>query len=171
MKQVAAIVIAIFFSIALAGCGGGGETASTEASSTIVTGEAASATAAPVAPEPDKIVPWTFEKKPTTPAFFIEALNKDQPIFVLFYGADEVSQDLLIEAKKLVDDEYYGGGATFLLMKVDDNDDIKKLERDFNLGYVPYMAVVNRAEQIIFEKNGYIDSKVLEQALYDAMNK
>ena len=175
MKKVAAILVVISFATILAGCGGGdATTASSESSPTASTpapappAAAASATASSTAEKP---LPRAIEKKTSTPAFFLDALSKDQPVVVLFYGEDEISQDVLGEVKKLVDDKYYGGGAIYLLMKLDDNDDIKKLERDFNIGYVPYVAVINRGEEIIFEKNGYVDSQVLEQAVYNAMNK
>jgi len=171
LKKIAAILVVISLAVILAGCGGGDTTtASSESSATAPTTVTPGAPA-PAAGTPERIVPRAIEKKTTTPAFFLDALSKDQPVLVLFYGEDEISQDVLAEVKVLVDDKYYGGGAIYLLMKLDDNNDIKKLEQDFDIGYVPYLAVINRGEEIIFEKNGYIDSEVLKQAVYDAMNK
>lgn len=176
MKKVAAIIVVISVALILAGCGGGDPGASAESSATPSASTAGAAPPAVSAPAtastaPEKAVPRAIEKKTTTPAFFLDALSKDQPVLVLFYGEDAISQDVLGEVKKLVEDKYYGGGAIYLLMKLDENDDIKKLERDFNIDYVPYVAVINRGEEIIFEKNGYVDSQVLEQAVYNAMNK
>ena len=170
MKKVAVIVVAMILAVVVAGCGGG-DPAATETSGTPVPGAVSATGTPPPAPEPDKVVPRAFEKTPTTPDFFVEALIKQMPIVVLFYGEDDISQDLLAETKKLNDDKYYGGGAVFLLMRIDENNQIKKLARDFSIGYIPYVAVLNRSGQIIFEKNGYVDDKVLEQAVYDAMNK
>lgn len=173
MKRIAATIAVIILVLVLAGCGGGDTSTSADTSGTPgATATAPGAPAAATAPAaPEKTIPRAFEKKTSTPAFFIDALNKDQPIVVLFYGADEISQEVLSKVKVVMDDKYYGGGAMFMLMKLDENNDVKKLERDFSIGYVPYLAVVNRTEQIIFEKNGYFDSKVLEQAVYNAMNK
>ncbi|MDP1809007.1 MAG: hypothetical protein Q8L35_05655 [Actinomycetota bacterium] len=175
MKKVAVIIVVISLAAILAGCGGGDATTASSESSPTVSTTPATPPGVPVpaaaSTTPEKTVPRAIEKKTTTPAFFLDVLSKDQPVLVLFYGEDEISQDVLGEVKKLVDDKYYGGGAIYLLMKLDDNEDIKKLERDFNIGYVPYVAIINRGEEIIFEKNGYIDSQVLEQAVYNAMNK
>lgn len=170
MKKVAVLIAVLSLALVLPACGGG-STASTEASGT------AGATATPgaavpvAAPAPRPGIPRPFEKGSKTPEFFVDALNKGMPVFVFFYGDDDVSKDVLGEAKKVVDDKYYSGGATFLLLKADENDQIKKLARDFEVTYIPYAAVVNRAEVVTFEKNGYVDSQVLQQALYDAMNK
>ena len=171
MKRVAVLVAVLFLAGLLAGCAGGGSTGTTTATPSGGTTATPAAAAGATGGEPETKLPRPFDKKPTTPEFFIEALNKNQPILVLFYGEDEISRDILGEIKKLYEDKYYGGGSVFMLMKLDDNPQTKKLAREFKIGYVPYTAILNRSSAIIYEKNGYIDRKLIEQALYDAMNK
>lgn len=170
LKKVAVLIAVLSLAVVLSSCGGG-STASTEASGTPGATTTPGAAVPVAAPAPRPGVPRPFEKTPKTPEFFVDALNKGLPVFVFFYGDDDVSQDVLAEAKKVYEDKYYSGGATFLLLKMDENDQVKKLAREFDVTYIPYVAVVNRAEVVTFEKNGYVDSQVLQQALYDAMNK
>lgn len=175
MKKVAVLIVLLVLAVALAGCGGG-SSAPTESSGTPSAGEAsgtpAAAGGAASAPAPEKKnLPRPFVTQPNTPEFFVEALKKNEPLFVLFYSDDEISEDVALEVNKVYEDKNYQGAAQFLLLKMDEGSEVTKLARDFSIGYVPYVAVLNRQETIVFERSGYVDSKVLEQALYDAINK
>ena len=178
MKKYAILSTALVLALALAGCGGGTEATSESTTTTApTTAEAsggASATVAAAGSDVSKAtgVPRPFEENKDTPVFFLDALNKNQPVLVLFYGEDDLSQEVLAEIKRVYDDPYYKGGTVFLLVNIDDaNDQTKKLAKEFSVGFIPYLAVVSRNKQITYEKNGYIDTKAVEQALYSAMNK
>ncbi len=178
MKKYAILSIILVLALALAGCGGESDVASestttTSTASTETSGEA-SATVAAAGSDVNKAaeVPRPFEENKDTPVFFQDALKKNQPVLILFYGEDDLSQEVLTEIKRVYDDPYYQGGTVFLFLNIDDaNDQTKKLAKEFSVGFIPYTAVVSRKKQITYEKNGYIDTKVVEQALYSAMNK
>ncbi len=178
MKKFAIVSTVLVLALALAGCGGGTEATSESTTTTSSTSTAASTgapTAVAVAASDVRTateVPRPFEENKDTPVFFLDALKKNQPVLVLFYGEDGLSQEVLVETKRVYDDPYYQGGTVFLFVNIDDaKDQTKKLAKEFSVEYIPYLVVVSRNKQITYEKNGYIDTKVVEQALYSAMNK
>lgn len=166
MKKVAAVIVALFAVMVLTSCGAA-TTASGEASSTVA-GETGAAAPSPVVALE---VPRAFEVSQNTPQFFQDVLKQKEPILLMFYAEDSISQEVMKAVQETYGNENYAGEVEFLLLKIDDSEEITELARDFAVGYIPFTAIVNRDGQVIFEKKGYVDTKVLEQALYIATNK
>ncbi len=165
IKKYILIITIVVLSLFLIGCGGSsGSTAST-------TETASPETAGGSAIKPkNSVVPRPFTSDERTPVFFTDALKQKEPILIAFYNSeDSVSKEVLAEIK-IVSDKY-GQSATFLILKPDDNEETSRLAEQLDVGFTPYISVLNRDGTIIFEKTGYIDSKVIEQAVYDAVNK
>jgi hypothetical protein len=167
VKKVVLVIVAIFAAIILTSCG----SAQPVSSETSATGEAAATVAKPMVDE-NPTIPRSFNVTETTPQFFQEALKLKEPIFIMFYAEDAISQEVMESAKEIYNDDKYSGVVEFLLLKMnDDDEEITELARSFAVGYIPYTAVLNRDGQIVFEKKGFVDREVLEQALYGATNK
>ena len=168
IKKYIFIIAIVLLSFYIIGCGGSsGSTAST----TETTSPESSATAgqSPITPK-SLTVPRPFASNERTPTFFSDALKQKEPILIAFYNnEDSISKEVLAEIKIVSDS--YDQSATFLILKPDDNDETSRLAEQLAVGFTPYIAVLNRDGTIIFEKTGYIDSKVIEQAVYDAVNK
>jgi len=167
IKKYLFIISIITLSFYLIGCGGSsGSTASS-------TETASPGTAAPTggAVKPKSLsVPRQFTANERTPSFFADALKQKEPILIAFYNSeDSISKEVLAEIKIVSDN--YSQSATFLILKPDENEETSRLTEQLEVGFTPYIAVLNRDGTIIFEKTGYIDSKVIEQAVYDAVNK
>ncbi len=167
MKKVALLFVAVVLAFLLTSCGGSSQVSSDSTD----TASADSSGAPPPVEEPVLSVPRIFEVKPNTPQFFKDALKTRAPIMVLFYSDDTISRDVLTEVNKIYADETYGGVVTFLLMKMGDSDRVTELAKEFAVGYIPHAAVLNRDGEVIFERKGYVDGELLEQAVYDASNK
>ena len=168
MKKIAVLVLAVTIAFILTSCGGseGTPATSTGTVSPETSGTTASIVMAPVILE----VPRPFETSKETPKFFLKALKAKDPILLAFYNDDDsISREVLAEIK--IVQEKYQGAATFLVLKSDLNDQTSSLAEQFKVGFIPYMAVLNRKGTIIFEKTGYVDNQVIEQAVYDAVNK
>lgn len=171
MKRVIPVAVVLILALILAGCGGGTEGTPAGTTSTVSgTTATAAGTATAQAPEPRPTVPYSFVVRQDTPNFFKEALKKKTPIFLVFYTDDDPTSQAVMQEVKSVYDQY-NGAADFMSLKVGENDEISRLAQQFRIGFVPYVAVINRSGTVIFEKNGYVDSKVLEQAVYNAVNK
>jgi hypothetical protein len=182
LKKIAVILAVLVLITTLAACSGG----STDAGDSAQTPDPAPADqaqqAAAPAPKAESELPRLFEQKTTTPAFFLEALKQKDPLLVFFYNDDPVSQDVMAEVKQASEHKNYAGAVKLILLKLDPTDEndaealaifreAVKLAEEFSVSYIPYTAVLNRNNQIIFEKNGFVNSQVIEQALYDALNK
>lgn len=165
VKKVVLVIVALVLVLALTSCGAS-NTVSGESTST----PNASATSTPAAPV-NQEVPRPFEVSENTPEYFQDALKTKETLLVLFYGDDAVSQEVAETVSKLHDDQKYQGVVRFLLLKVGEDDQTTGLARDFTIGYIPYVAVLNGRGTVVFEKQGYFDAKVLNQAIYDATNK
>lgn len=169
IKKIIYILTVLLFVLIQAGCGG---SSGTSASSTQTASPESSETAgASGGIQIKKLeVPRKFESNENTPAFFMEALKKKEPILVAFYNEDDsISKEILAEIKVVYDK--YNGSATFLQLKPDLNEQTSILAEQLQVHFTPYVAVLNREGTIIFEKTGYVDSKIIEQAVYDAVNK
>lgn len=167
MRKVFVAIIALIAAVLmLTGCG------SSSAKTAATTGTVApTATSTPEPAVEKKLpVPREFESDDKTPRFFMEALKKKDPILITFYNDDDIiSKEVLAEIKIVFDK--YDGTVTFLQLKSDLNAQVSNLADQFSIGFIPYTAVLNRNGTIIFEKTGYIDNKVIEQAVYNAVNK
>ncbi len=164
MKKVAPLIVALVLVLALTSCGAA-TTASGESTAT-ASNEATVTAAIQVVLE----VPRAFEVSKNTPQFFQEALKEKEPLLVMFYSEDTISQEVMRSVEALYQNEKYSGVVNFLLLKMDGGDEITELARDFAVGYIPFTAVLDRDGTVIFEKQGFIDEEFLEQALYSAVN-
>lgn len=174
MKKIFVTVAVIILAFALASCSGspsGTPAASTSTASSSTTGTPSAAGTQTASPAPVALsVPRKFETNKDTPAFFLQALKKKDPILIAFYNDDDpISKEVLAQIKIVYDK--YNGSATFLQLKSDLNEQVSNLAEQFHVGFIPYIAVINRQGVVIFEKTGYVDNKVIEQAVYDAVNK
>lgn len=171
LKKFIVFIALSILSISLAGCGSSSPAATASDTSATTTATVSTTGTPAVPPAPVKLsVPRKFETDKNTPTFFIEALKKKQPILIVFYNDDDpISKEVLPEVKTVYDK--YNGSVIFLQLKSDLNEQVSNLAEQFHIGFIPYMAVINRDGTIIFEKTGYVDSKVIEQAVYDAVNK
>lgn len=163
MKKVALIIVALVLVLALTSCGAG-TTASGESTST--TGSTTVTAAIQVVLE----VPRAFQASENTPQFFQDALKEKEPLLVMFYAEDAISQEVMRSIEALYENEKYAGVVNFLLLEMNGEDEVTELARDFNVGYIPFTAVLDRDGTVIFEKQGFIDERVLEQAIYSAVN-
>jgi thioredoxin-like negative regulator of GroEL len=160
------LIIAAALLLALSACGS--NNTAKPASSTSGTASSKSA-ATPLASEKAP-VPRKFVLKDSTPKFFRQAIDQGKPILVCFYNPDDsVSKEIINQIKPLNDK--YSNQVIFLLLKADANQENTALAKQLQIRFVPYVAVLNSRSKIIFEKTGYLDSQVMEQALYDAINK
>ncbi len=163
MKKVAPFIVALVLVLALTSCGAA-STVSGESTST------AGTTTATAAIQVDLEIPRTFEASENTPQFFQDVLKEKEPLLVMFYAEDVISQEVMRSIDALYRNEKYSGVVNFLLLEMDGEDEITELARDFAVGYIPFTAVLNRDGTVIFEKQGFVDEQVLEQALYSAVN-
>lgn len=163
MKKVALVIVALVLIFALTSCGAA-TTASGESTST------PGATAAQAAAPRVLDVPREFKATENTPQFFQDALKEKEPLLVMFYSEDAISQEVMQSVDELFQNEKYSGVVSFLLLKMNTEDEITELARDFAVGYIPFTAVLDRDGTVIFEKQGFVDGEVLEQALYSAVN-
>jgi hypothetical protein len=183
VKKIAVLLVAVVLTITLVACSGGSpEPADNTDAAAPNPAQPAAQTPPATAPKVEPVLPRPFEQKTTTPAFFLEALKQKEPLLVFFYNDDPVSQDVMAEVKQASEHKNYAGAVKLILLRLPEageNDpealrvsqEAIKLVEEFSVSYVPYMAVLNRDGQIIFEKNGFVDSLIIEQALYDALNK
>lgn len=124
------------------------------------------------ATETAKPLPRPFEVKPNvTPQFFVDSLKQKKPVLVFFFGKDTTSKRVEAEVKKVTEDPAYAAALIVHLLDIDSSQEVTKLAEQFTVGFIPYLAVLDRDGQIVFEKTGYVDSKVIEQAVYSAVNK
>ena len=165
VKKVALLIVALVLVLALTSCGA----ASTVSGESTATPEG-STTSTPAA-SVNQEIPRPFKVSENTPEYFQDALKTKEPLLVLFYGDDVVSQEVAEAVSMLHDNQKYQGVVKFLLLKMDEDEETTGLARDFTIGYIPYVAILNGSGTIIFEKHGYFDTKVLKQALYNATNK
>ncbi len=163
MKKVAPLIVALVLVLALTSCGAA-EPVSGESSASV--GSTTVTAALQVVLE----VPRTFEISKNTPQFFQDALKKKEPLLVMFYSEDAISEEVMRSVEALYKNEKYSGVVNFLLLEMDGGDEITELARDFGVGYIPFTAVLDRDGTVIFEKQGFIDEQFLEQALYSAVN-
>lgn len=190
MRIVAAVFVAILMTMALAACGSA-DSASSETSGTAtgaVTSGTPSASATPPAPVETVLeVPRTFEiDENATPQFFQDALKEKMPLVVIFYSDDSISKEVLASVNQVYNDDKYSGVVKFLFLKIDDEeasdqalDESEKsrreetieLAKEFGVGFVPHTAVLDRNGTVVFEKKGFFETKVFEQAVYSASNK
>ena len=169
MKKVfVAIIVLITAIFILTGCGS--SSASTAATTQTASSTATSSLPATATVDKKLPVPRKFEPNDKTPRFFMEALKKKEPILITFYDDDDVISKEVLSELKIVFDKY-DGTVTFLQLKSDLNAQVSNLAEQFKIGFIPYTAVLNRNGTIIFEKTGYVDNKVIEQADYNAVNK
>ena len=168
IKKYLFIISIVILSLFQLGCGGSsGSTASTTETTSP---ESAVTTGGSTIKPKSLTVPRSFSVNERTPTFFADALKQKEPILIAFYNSeDSISKEVLAEIK-IVSDKY-SQSATFLILKPDENEETSRLAEQLEVGFTPYIAVLNRDGTIIFEKTGYIDSKVIEQAVYDAVNK
>lgn len=169
LKKLVAVVAVLVLALVLAGCGGGGE--ATPAGTTDTAGTS-TAPGTPTAPATGArpTLPYAFDvNNSQTPAFFKNELKKKEPVLVAFYADDAASEALIQEIQTAYGE--YEGVVAVMLLRTENNDEVAHLADQFKIGYVPYVAVLNRSGTVIYEKHGYADSKVLEQALYNAVNR
>jgi hypothetical protein len=183
VKKIAVLLVAVVLTITLAACSGSSpEPVDNPDAAAPNPVQPAAQTPPGPAPKVESALPRPFEQKTTTPAFFLEALKQKQPLLVFFFNDDPVSQDVMAEVKHASEHKNYAGAVKLILLRLPEagetdpevlrvSQEAIKLVEEFSVGYVPYMAVLNRDGQIIFEKNGFVDSLIIEQALYDALNK
>ncbi len=164
MKKVAVVIVAMVFISVLTSCGAA-ETVSGESTSTPST-----TTTVQAAIQRVLEVPREFEASANTPQFFQDALKEKEPLLVMFYADDAISQEVMESVDELFQNEKYAGVVNFLLLEMNGEDEITELARDFAVGYIPFTAVVDRDGTVIFEKAGFVDAEVREQALYSAVN-
>ncbi len=161
MKKVVLFIVALVMILALTACGAAG-TGSTETTST------ADATVTATAPAVLE-VPRAFVPSGNTPQFFIDARKENQAILLMFYSPDQISQEVMRGINDLFENEKYVGLVKFLLLDIDDGEEITELARDFSVGYIPFTAILDEDGTVVLEKSGYVDVKVLEQALHSAV--
>lgn len=170
MKKVAPLIVALILVLALTSCGAAstvsGESTTTTTGTTGTTGNTTVTAAIQVVLD----VPRAFEASKNTPQFFQDALKEKEPLFVMFYTEDAISQEVMRSVEILYQNEKYSGVVNFLILEMEGEDEITELARDFAVGYIPFIAVLDRDGTVIFEKQGFIDEQVLEQALYSAVN-
>lgn len=119
-----------------------------------------------------KPLPRPFEVKPNvTPQFFVDSLKQKKPVLVFFYGNDTTSKRVTNEVKKVTEDPTYAAALIVHLLDIESSQEVTKLAEQFEVSFIPYLAVLDRDGQIVFEKTGYLDSKLIEQAVYSAVNK
>lgn len=157
------------------GCGGGATT--TSGVPTETTGApTATPTAAPTAAAPAALqkkalpVPRTFQSNPQTPAWFQDALSKKKVILLEFYTkGDTTARKIRPEIQSVY--EKYSTDILLIILDTDEAEKSAALADQFGVSYTPHISVINKDGKVIREFRGYVDSKVLEQAVYDALHK
>jgi hypothetical protein len=167
--------------VILAGCSSGSAPTQTGADTSPSTPSSSTSSSSPApatsssgtsAQTTAKPLPRPFEVKPNaTPQFFIDSLKQKKPVLVFFYGNDTTSKKVTSEVKKVTEDPAYAAALIVHLLDIESSKEVTKLAEQFEVSFIPYLAVLDRNGQIVFEKTGYIDSKVIEQAVYSAVNK
>lgn len=179
MKKVVLVIVALILAIALTSCGAGSDTTAdtqqasgeNQAADQNTAGTTTNNAATPQTAAKDDKLPRKIEDLNETPQYFQDAVKDKEPILLMLYSKDRTSQELMKDVKTLYEDEKYSGIVKFLILEMREDEETVDLARAFGVGYIPYTAIINREGKIVFEKTGFVDKEVLEQALYNATNK
>lgn len=170
MVAIFAVVIALFVS----GCGGGGTETNTGAnenqqgSNTQQTTQQTTVSATTPLAEPITL-PKKFEVDRTTPEFFKEALEKKRPLVVFFYSEEDTVSDMVRESIKNIAEKPQYSDVIFLALNIKKPEHVFGLIKPLGVTYTPFVAVIDDTGTIVKEFSGYVDEKVLEQAVYDVV--
>lgn len=111
-----------------------------------------------------------FKPNADTPQFFVDAINKKQPMLVEFFsGSDAISASMTQNVSEV--QARYGGKALFILLDADNPQAYGSLSAQLPVQYVPQFFVFNKDSTIIRSFTGFVDKDRLDQALYDAVNR
>jgi thiol-disulfide isomerase/thioredoxin len=151
----------------LTGCGGG-----TATSNKTPTATAAGATGTvPAALQKTALpVPRQVQPDNQTPSWFKDALAKKKVIMLEFYSKGDPASNKIRPEIQAVYEKY----STDILLIILDTKEAEKsanLADQFGVSFTPQISIIDKDGKVIREFRGYVDSKVIDQAIYDALNR
>lgn len=173
MRKIAVALVVALFALTLAGCAGGGETATTETP--------AAPAAAPAATVTDEVVvdrsandsdaaPSAFPSFTTTatPAVFQEKLDRGQPMLILFYDdAQQVTPTVRAEVDAVM--TQYRGLIDLVTFSVGGpaNDpatlDAVTYASELGAASTPYILIVDGGGFITWRSKGYAEQSIVKR--------
>ncbi len=173
LRKIVIGLLVVIVVLVITGCGGGEPTPSTEVTPSISTSPAGGTTATVSITKLE--VPRKFTLSERTPTFFKEALEKKEPILLMFYSpTDIVSNKLREVVRKVNEDVDYQGKFILLLLDIDDIDKTFVLAEEFGVGDIPQLSILDAEGNVVREFRGeseYIDETLLKQVLYNIIKK
>ncbi len=188
-RQILILSLIIIAMLILVGCGGGGgeetEEKPTAQPGGAVPGSGATSGELEEIPTPSTVtikpvdrsanyypdefaVNIEFKPNQDTPVFFKDALKKKKPIFLEFYGQNDILTDsMAMDISEL--QAQYKEQMTFILLNNDKPQTYGALASQLPIKYTPQIFIFNTKSTIIRSYTGYIDKDILEQGIYDAI--
>lgn len=161
-------MVIVLLSTFVAGCGGGGATTGTTGTTTTASG--ATGTTPAALQKTALPVPRQVQPDAQTPLWFKDALAKKKVILIEFYSKGDPSSTKIRPEVQTVYEKY---SSDILLIILDTNEAEKSatLADQFGVSYTPQISIIDKDGKVVREFRGYVDSKVIDQAVYDALHR
>ncbi len=115
-------------------------------------------------------VPRTLKVDKKTPLFLKQALERKEPIVILFYTQrDYVSSKVREELQNVLNDPTFSGKVIFLLLDTEEYEKTSRAAEMFKVNLLPHLAIIDDKGTVVAEYRGYVDSEVIKQALYNVL--
>ncbi len=187
MRRTLALLCISVLLIVLSGCGGGAEETPT---ATPQTGATTGGTGTQQGTEKEIPTPSTLKVNPVektatkypdeyavnieftpnkeTPSFFVDFLKTKKPIFLQFYGENDIISDKMNAG---VDElqQKYKNQMVFVLLDADRPQTYGALAEQLPIYYTPQVLIFNNKSTIIRSYQGFTDKSRLEQGIFDAI--
>ncbi len=158
-------LVFLVFAVSTVGCGGGKPSADV---GTAPNSSDSGGSTTPAAVAETLRVPRDFTVDNQTPMFFKEALEEKAPIIVLMYEPGQELSNKVKDEIAAVEEGGRFGSTIFLVLDVNNEDYVYGLADQFNASYLPHVAVLDGRGRVIREFSGFVERKLIEQALLDA---
>lgn len=163
---IIAALITVLLSALTTGCGGG----ATDTTGSTPTATAPGTPTAAVIERTALAVPRQFQPDTQTPPWFKDALAKKKVILLEFYTkSDPVSTKIRSEIQSIY--EKYSAEILLIILDINEPDKSATLADQFGVSFTPHISIIDKNGQVTREFSGYVDAKVIEQAVYNALNE